>query len=99
MTYYESIKEKIATGYIIFCTRYVRPIEAKVYSIQTPKVDGSCTHYADIAYNIAKKLEKETGSKIIYDENESVALNYRPEPVKPNCVRTFHQDVVESIFH
>jgi len=96
MTYYEGIKEKLASGYIIFCEEY-RDGE-KIYSIRTPKVDGSTTVYCEIAGNIARKLSKETGQQIIKADKICVALNFIPMPVKPGCVRTFHSgDISEPL--
>ena len=96
MTFYNQIKDKLNNGSIIYAEKF--STGETVYSIRTIIDESSRTVHCEIAYNIAKMLEKETGSTIVISEQESVALNFKPTPVQRDCVRTFHDSATQSYF-
>lgn len=96
MTWYDRIKLKLTEdGYIIYRETY--RCGTRVYSIRTPKINGQCTVYCDVAYDIARMLCKELNLEIIDAPSVCVALNYKPEPVEKGNIRyTAYQNDPEN---
>lgn len=95
MTHYNSIKEKILNeNCYIEAETYKNGVT--IHSLIKRESESVKTVFCEIAYNIAKMLESDTGKKIEHKEKITVALNFTPTPVKHNMVRTFHHNETEE---
>lgn len=98
MNHYESIKNKILNeGYRIDKVEYTNRLPLSgvketiyVYEVNKPDEGGGRSVACEIARDIAKMMQKETGC-IIHQERKYFQHDL-VEPVKPGCVRTFHYD-------
>jgi hypothetical protein len=99
MNNYNSIKAKIQNdGCYIEAETYKNGVT--IHSLIKRVDETTKTIFCEIAANIAKMLEKETGKAITHKEGLTVALNFNPVPVKHNMVRTFHyKDTEERLFN
>jgi hypothetical protein len=82
---YDTLKTQIANGYGIGKETYTDG--TIIYSVMKVESDTSRTTTYEVAGNIARKLIKEEGAKLVFERSNVKALNFIPTPVKPNCVR------------
>lgn len=99
MNNFNRIKNKIINeGCYIEAETYKNGVT--IHSLVKKEDETTKTIFCEIAANIAKMLEKETGKAITHKEGLTVALNFNPVPVKHNMVRTFHyNDTEEKLFN
>ena len=86
MTYYQRAKSNILNdGYFILKEEYSNGVV--LFKIVKQTAPDTKTEYCEVAYNIAKRLEKETGKRIVNKEGICHALNFTPVSVPINCIR------------
>jgi hypothetical protein len=99
MNNYNRIKDRIINeGCYIEAETYKNGVT--IHSLIKRENENTKTIFCEIAANIARMLEVETGKAIIQKDGLTVALNFIPIPVKHNMVRTFHyKDTEERLFN